>query len=91
MTGDDFFLLFAAFAGFVAAPTLLLWGLARLIRHNKAGGGDRGGRSDPGPMDEPGDKGRREATRPKKQTEFLHRFHTARSFAWVTKSSPECA
>ena len=68
MTGDDFFLLFAAFAGFVAAPTLLLWGVARLMRHNKAGGSDRGSRPNVGSMDELADKGRREATRSEKRT-----------------------
>ena len=30
MTAKDFYLLFAAFAGFVGAPALLVWGLLRL-------------------------------------------------------------
>ncbi|WP_300783701.1 hypothetical protein [Enhydrobacter sp.] len=45
MTSNDFFLLLAAFAGFVLAPTLLFWGLARLVNHGKNGGADRGLRS----------------------------------------------
>lgn len=45
MTSNDFFLLFAAFAGFVLAPTLLFWGLARLVDHGKNGGADGGLRS----------------------------------------------
>jgi hypothetical protein len=32
MNANDFFLLFVAFGGFLIAPALLLWGIARLTR-----------------------------------------------------------
>src|SRR5260370_27890689 len=37
MTAHDFFLLFAAFGGFVIVPALLLWGSARLAHRKHSG------------------------------------------------------
>jgi hypothetical protein len=37
MTANDLILLFTAFGGFVVAPALLLWGLARLTQRKQDG------------------------------------------------------
>ena len=78
MTSNDFFLLFAAFAGFVIAPTLLLWGLARLVNHNKDRGGDRGVRSKAKAITEAGDERRREATRSEKSNASRDRLRNGK-------------
>jgi hypothetical protein len=74
MTSNDFFLLFAAFAGFVIAPTLLFWGLARLVNHDKNRGGDRGARSNAEAIPDGGDERTRETTRSEKSNASLDRL-----------------
>lgn len=83
MTSNDFFLLFAAFAGFVIAPALLVWGLARLVSHDKNKGGDRGVPSNTKTMPEAGDDRRREVTRSEKLNAPLDRLRNGkRQLIW---------
>lgn len=89
MTSNDFFLLFAAFAGFVIAPTLLLWGLARLVNHSKNKGGDRGVRSKAKALPDAGDERRREATRSEKSNASLDRLGNGKRWLpWRAFAAP---
>src|SRR6185437_2578854 len=63
MTSNDFSLLFAAFAGFVIAPALFIWGLAYLVKRNKSRRNGPGARSNIEPIDAASDEGTREAIR----------------------------
>ena len=74
MTSNDFFLLFAAFAGFVIAPTLLLWGLARLVNLDKNRRVDGGVQSNTKAISDAGDERRRGATRSEKSNASLDRL-----------------
>jgi hypothetical protein len=61
MTADDFFLLLAAFGGFVVAPALLLWGFTLLAQRTRGGAGGPGIRPDIGMPDASRGDQRREA------------------------------
>src|SRR6266481_6219997 len=74
MTANDFFLLFAAFGGFVIAPALLLWGFARITHRKRGGTSSPDIRPDVDSSDASSGGGRREAARSGKANRFLRRL-----------------
>lgn len=81
MTADDFFLLFVAFGGFVVAPALLLWGVARIFGRKQNGRQGPDFRPD---VDSPGASNgdeRQEAARSGRANDFLHRVAGCRDTA----------
>jgi hypothetical protein len=78
MTTDDFFLLFAAFGGFVIVPALLLWGFARLAHREQNGRPGPGIRPDVDSTDASSGDGRREAARSGKANEFFRLLNTGK-------------
>jgi len=79
MTTDDFFLLFAAFGGFVIVPALLLWGFARLAHRKQNGRPGAGIRPDVDSTDASSGDGRREAARSGKANEFFRLLNTGKA------------
>lgn len=75
MTADDFFLLFAAFGGFVILPALLFWAFARVADRRQGVSKDPGTPPDVDSRDAPGGEGRKEAAR-SRANEFLRRLNT---------------
>jgi len=74
MTANDFFLLFAAFGGFVIAPALLLWGFARITNRKRGGTSSPDIRPDVDSSDASSGGGRREAARSGKANRFLRQL-----------------
>ena len=73
MTADDFFLLFIAFGGFVIAPALLLWGVARITRRKQNGTRGPDIRPDIDSPDASNGDRRKEAAPSGKANDFLRR------------------
>ena len=79
MTAHDFFLLFAAFGGFVIVPALLLlWGFARLAHRKHSGRRGPGLRPDVDPTDASSGDETKEPARSGKANEFLRWLNTKR-------------
>lgn len=78
MTAHDFFLLFAAFGGFVIVPALLLWGSARLAHRKHSERRGPGIRPDVDSTDASSGDETKEATRSGKANEFLRWLNTAK-------------
>ena len=78
MTAHDFFLLFAAFGGFVIVPALLLWGFARLSHRKHSGRRGPGLRPDVDPTDASSGDETKEPARSGKANEFLRWLNTKR-------------
>jgi hypothetical protein len=78
MTAHDFFLLFAAFGGFVIVPALLLWGFARLAHRKHSGRRGPGLRPDVDPTDASSGDETKEPARSGKANEYLRWLNTKR-------------
>jgi hypothetical protein len=78
MTAHDFFLLFAAFGGFVIVPALLFWGSARLAHRKHSERRGPGIRPDVDSTDASSGDETKEATRSGKANEFLRWLNTAK-------------
>src|SRR5260370_9753399 len=78
MTAHDFFLLFAAFGGFVIVPALLLWGSARLAHRKHSGRRGPGIRPDVDSTHASSSDETKETARSRKANEFLPFFTTSK-------------